>query len=342
MNNWKHFPGLILSPVFILAWALMIPAGCSKKEESPEVLPSKPVLTTASVTQITQTTAASGGDITSDGGATVTARGICWSRSDPPTLNDTLTTNGSGAGAFVSQLTSLQPGKVYFVRAYATNSAGTGYGNTLSFTTLAIPEDTVTDIDGNSYHIVVIGSQKWLKENLRVTRYRTGDAIPEVKPDAQWKILTNGARAIYDHNGTNLPVYRFLYNFFAVNDSRGICPEGWHVATDDEWKTLGAFLGGLASAGGKMKSTGTIEQGTGLWYAPNAEADNSSGFTGLPGGYRINYGTFYSIGNVGMFWTSTDTASVNAWNYILDANNGLLKRNFNLLQNGFSVRCCKD
>lgn len=342
MNNWKHFPGLILSPVFILVWVLMISAGCSKKEDAPEVTPSKPVLTTSSVTQITQTFAVSGGNITYDGGANVTARGVCWSISDTPTVAGTHTLNGTGTGVFVSSLAGLQPGTEYFIRAYATNSAGTGYGNTLSFTTLAVPEDTVTDIDGNIYHIAEIGSRKWFKENLRVTRYRTGEAIPEVKPDAQWKILTNGARAIYDHNGTNLPVYGFLYNFFAVTDPRGVCPAGWHVATDNEWKALGTSLGGMAIAGGKMKSTGTIEQGTGLWYAPNAEADNSSGFTGLPGGYRINYGTFYSIGNVGMFWTSTDTSSVNAWNYILDANNGSLKRNFNLLQNGFSVRCCKD
>lgn len=342
MNNWRHFPGLILSPVFILAWVLMISAGCSKKEDAPEVPPSKPVLTTASVTQVTQTTAASGGDITSDGGATVTARGVCWSISDTPTVAGPRTLNGTGTGAFVSYLTGLQPGTDYFVRAYATNTAGTGYGPTLTFKTLALPVDTVTDIDGNLYHVVVIGDRKWLKENLRVTHYRTGAEIPEVQPDAQWKILTNGARTRYDHAAANLILYGFLYNFFAVTDPRGICPQGWHVSTDDEWKTLGAFLGGLASAGGKMKSTGTIEQGTGLWYAPNAEADNSSGFTGLPGGYRINYGTFYSLGNVGMFWTSTDTASVNAWNYILDANNGSLKRNFNLLQNGFSVRCCKD
>jgi len=333
---------LILSPVFILAWALMISAGCSKKEDAPEVTPSKPVLTTSSVTQVTQTTAASGGDITSDGGANVTARGVCWSISDTPTVAGTRTLNGTGTGVFVSSLAGLQPGTDYFIRAYATNTSGTGYGPTLTFKTLALPVDTVTDIDGNLYHVAVIGDRKWLKENLRVTHYRTGAEIPEVQPDAQWKILTNGARSVYGNTAANLNLYGFLYNFFAVTDSRGICPASWHVATDEDWKALGTYLGGMAIAGGKMKSTGTIEQGTGLWYAPNAEADNSSGFTGLPGGYRINYGTFYSIGNVGMFWTSTDTASVNAWNYILDANNGSLKRNFNLLQNGFSVRCCKD
>jgi len=227
---------LILSPVFILAWALMICAGCSKKEDAPEVTPSKPVLATSSVTQITQTSAVSGGNITYDGGANVTARGVCWSISDTPTVAGTRTLNGTGPGVFVSSLAGLQPGTEYFIRAYATNGAGTGYGPTLTFKTLALPDDTVTDIDGNLYHVVVIDSHKWLKENLRVTRYRTGDPIPEVQSDPQWKILTNGARSVYDNTAANLDLYGFLYNFFAVTDSRGICPEGWHVATDDEWK----------------------------------------------------------------------------------------------------------
>jgi uncharacterized protein (TIGR02145 family) len=105
---------------------------------------------------------------------------------------------------------------------------------------------------------------------------------------------------------------------------------------------LGNFLGGEAMAGGVLKSKGTIEAGTGLWFAPNTGATDSIGFTGLPGGYRIFYGTYYSISNVAFFWSSSDTTTVNAWNYALDANNEELTRNFNLKTHGFSIRCIKD
>jgi uncharacterized protein (TIGR02145 family) len=146
----------------------------------------------------------------------------------------------------------------------------------------------------------------------------------------------------FDNSAANAVTYGYLYNWHAVNDVRGLCPDGWHIASESDWTKLATFLGGDSIAGGKLKSTGTIEMGSGLWYAPNTSATNSVNFTGLPGGYRINYGNFYSMGNVACFWSSTDSNSVNGWNYILDANNAALKQNFNLKTNGFSVRCCKD
>jgi uncharacterized protein (TIGR02145 family) len=321
----------------------MLMVSCSKKENNDPVNnPTIPVLSTATVTGITQTTATSGGIITSDGGATITGRGACWSLSSAPTISDPHTSDGTGPGSFTSQLSGLIPDTPYFVRAWATNSAGTAYGNILSFTTLQVPPDTVTDIDGNVYHKITIGTQVWLVENLRTTHYRNGDPIPNVTDGDLWKTLTTGAYCIYDNFPVNAMTYGLFYNWFAVTDNRNICPAGWHVPSNAEWSTLSDFLGGKDVAGGKMKSTGTIEQGNGLWYNPNTGATNSSGFTALPAGYRINYGNYYSIGNVAYFWSSSDTTSANAWNYVLDANNEKLTRIYNFQTNGFSIRCCKN
>ncbi|MCX6266447.1 MAG: fibrobacter succinogenes major paralogous domain-containing protein [Bacteroidetes bacterium] len=328
-------PGL----VFLLFFT-----ACSKKSDDDPVVKTTtvPVVTTSAVTAILDTTATCGGTITSDGGDSVVRRGICWSLSASPQITDHHTVDGAGKGSFTSIMTGLVADTLYYARAYASNGKGTAYGNIQSFRTMKTVVYQITDIDGNIYHAVKIGLKSWLRENLRVTRYRTGDTIPVVALDTKWKALITGARCSYENLSSNSSTYGYLYNWHASNDSRGICPTGWHVPSEAEWTELANSLGGSSVAGGLMKTTGTIEGGTGLWYAPNTDATNSSGFTGLPGGYRINYGTFYSIWNVGYFWSSSDTSSMNAWNYILDANNGELNHIVNLKTNGMSVRCCKD
>jgi len=249
-----------------------------------------PVITTTVVDNITPNSATSGGNITSDGGAPVTARGVCWSTNQNPTIADNTTNDGSGTGSFTSGITGLSPGQTYYVRAYATNSAGTGYGDEKSFTTLFCPS-TVTGNDGNVYQVVRIGNQCWMAENLRTTRYANGDAIPQVTGNSTWSSLSTGAWCWYDNDNQYENPYGKLYNWHAVADSRNICPAGWHVPTDAEWDALANFLGGSNVAGGKMKATGTAH-----WNSPNTDATNSSGFTGLPGGYRYYYGYFYSVG----------------------------------------------
>jgi uncharacterized protein (TIGR02145 family) len=339
MTVRMRFPAILfLGGIFLFSLTR-----CSKKDEDPAVSdPTIPVLTTATIADTGQNTATCGGTVTSDGGSPVTSRGVCWSDHPGPEITGLHTVDGTGTGTYSSQLTGLTPNTLYHVRAYASNSKGTAYGNVQSFRTLKMVIDSVADIDGNIYHVVPIGGQSWLRENLSVTRYRNGEAIPNVTLDDQWKVLTTGAYCSFGNLPVNAAIYGNLYNWHALGDSRGLCPAGWHVPSDAEWSELGDSLGGKNIAGGMLKSAGTLEQGTGIWYAPNTGATNSSGFTGLPGGYRINYGLFYGIGNVGFFWSSSDTAGVNAWNYILDANNGELKHYFNFKTNGFSVRCCKD
>jgi len=187
-----------------------------------------------------------------------------------------------------------------------------------------------------------IGTQKWMTTNLAVTHYRNGDHIPQVKGKAAWAALTTGAWCWCNNNSDTGAVYGKLYNWYAVNDPRGLAPTGWHVPSEAEWETLSTFLGGVGVAGGKMKSTGTIEAGTGLWYAPNTDATNSSGFTGLPGGYRDYYGRFYNIVYEGYWWSSTEVDNNDAWYRLLDYFTGYSFKQGGDKHFGESVRCLRD
>jgi uncharacterized protein (TIGR02145 family) len=303
-------------------------------------------LTTTTVSSITSTTASSGGNISNDGGGAITARGVCWSTSQNPTIAlTTKTTDGTGTGSFTSSITGLSPSTVYYVRAYATNSAGTVYGNQVSFTTLTslfTNGGGVTDIDGNTYNSIIINGQEWMKENLKVSKYRNGAAIPTNLDNPTWQNTTSGAYAIYNNDAANNTTYGKLYNWYAVADPRGLCPAGWHVPTDAEWTTLENFLIGTAVAGGKMKSTGTIQAGTGLWQDPNGGATNSSGFTALPGGSRNPNGNYNWVSFFGYWWSSSENSTGIAWYRLLGYDIGSSNRDYYNDRFGFSVRCLRD
>jgi len=195
---------------------------------------------------------------------------------------------------------------------------------------------TVTDIDGNTYKTVKIGNQWWMAENLKVTRYRNGDVMPNVTNSAEWKNLTSGAYCNYDNNASNLATYGRLYNLFAVNDSRNIAPEGWHVPTDAEWQTLIDYLGGPTVAGCKMK-----EMGTAHWKSPNKGATNESGFSALPGGYRYYGGYYFGTGYYAYFWSS-EGDSIGTWGWLLGYGSSAVDRYSDAKRGGFSVRCVRD
>lgn len=182
---------------------------------------------------------------------------------------------------------------------------------------------------------IKIGTQRWMTKNLDITRYRNGDKIPQVKNTAQWAALTTGAWCWYNNDSATGAVYGRLYNWYAINDPRGLAPIGWHVSSDSEWITLSTFLGGDAVAGGKLK-----EAGTSHWSSPNT-GTNSSGFTALPGGARSVYGTFTNLGDIGYWWSSSEVTS-NAWSRYLYYATDLVYRFGADKLNGFSVRCIKD
>ena len=170
---------------------------------------------------------------------------------------------------------------------------------------------TMTDQEGNEYKTITIGTQTWMSENLRTTKYRDGSEIPNVTDSTEWIELTTGACCNYNNttNADTIATYGRLYNWYAVNDARKIAPTGWHVPTDAEWTTLIAFLGGEDIASGKMKETGTSH-----WISPNAGATNESGITALPLGNRSYYdGRFINLSYYCLFWSSTNIDTTLAW-----------------------------
>jgi uncharacterized protein (TIGR02145 family) len=303
-----------------------------------------PTISTTTVSGINATSATTGGVVTQDGGAPVTARGVAYGTSSSPTTAGAITNDGIGTGVFMSTLTGLTPSTTYTVRAYATNSVGTAYGNEISFSTNTSNGFSscggVADLDGNTYNTVQIGTQCWTQSNLKVSKYRNGDNIPTGLNNSAWGSTTIGAYAIYNNDPVNDVLYGKLYNHYAVMDTRGLCPTGWHVPTDGEWTTLETFLGGISVAGGALKSTAT-QPTPGGWASPNVGATNSSGFSAGPGGRRVNYGAFFYVGSNGSWWSSS-LSGTNAWLRDLSYGDGDIYRGNDFRTVGFSVRCLRD
>ncbi len=196
------------------------------------------------------------------------------------------------------------------------------------------------DIDNNRYNTISIGNQLWMAENLSVTRYNDGTVIPQVVNDSDWFTATSNGEACYTWYENGASDYGALYSYFAVADtnSLNICPVGWHVPSNDEWTILTTFLGGPSATGGKLKEAGLAH-----WNPPNTGAINESGFTGLPGGFRLNTGTFNGIGNDCRWWSSTEGSSGNsAWFRNLLYNNESILLGLAGKASGLSVRCLKD
>jgi uncharacterized protein (TIGR02145 family) len=306
--------------------------------------PCLPKVVTNPVTLIYSRAASFSGAVINNGGSDVSNFGFCWGTSPNPTIADSIAwISNPEQSLFSGGDGRLQPGTTYYVRAFATNGAGNGYGEQKSFTTTQPSTNPSTDVDGNSYNTVTIGAQVWMKENLKVSKYRNGDPIPTNLTDTDWQNTTSGAYVIYNNDAANNTTYGKLYNWYTVADNRGLCPTGWHVPSDAEWTTLENFLGGSSVAGGKMKSTGTIQAGTGLWQDPNADASNSSGFTGHPGGLCAENLNFYNIDKNGYWWSSTEGYSSNAWlRGLFDFVGSSVRNLFGDKRGGFSVRCLRD
>jgi uncharacterized protein (TIGR02145 family) len=210
----------------------------------------------------------------------------------------------------------------------------------LTFLTCKNNAQTVTDIDGNVYQTVTIGTQEWMVENLKTTRYNDGLEIPLEVNNTAWENLNTPGYCWYNNDTANKNPYGAIYNWYTVNTGK-LAPEGWHVPTDAEWDILINFHGGASVAGGKMKSMGTIQSDSGLWYEPNTGAINSSGFTALPGGYRYFTGNFNFLGKNAFFWSSSKRIGSVAWSPILYYDGEQVYKGSSLFSYGFSVRCVK-
>jgi uncharacterized protein (TIGR02145 family) len=248
----------------------------------------------------------------------------------------------------------LTPNTAYTYRVYSYNAAGNSptYSNEVTLTNSASSIMSVVDFDGNVYPLVNICGQFWMKTNFDVSHYRNGDVIPQVTDDTQWSTLTTGAWCYYNNDLANGAVYGKLYNWYAINDSRGLAPEGFHIPSEIEWTTMINCLdpnanGGATNpivtniAGGKMK-----EAGFNHWNSPNTDANNISGFTGIPGGHRYNYGGYIAKGDTGYWWSSTANNSISNLDYSINYNNSLIYKsvstNNSFKTAGYSVRCIRD
>ncbi len=291
--------------------------------------------------EITDNSAKSGGTVSGDNIGTITARGVCWNTTGNPTLedNDGHTNDGTGTGSFTSSIIGLTEKTTYYLAAYATNEEGTAYGQIKQFTT-PIPCGQLTiDYHGQTYHTVKIGDQCWMKENLN---YETGNS---------W---------CYDNNAANCNAYGRLYDWLTIMNGasssdevpsgvQGICPEGWHIPSDAEWKILegnadtqyGVGDSEWNATGLRGYDAGKRLKSTNGWCSGGNGTD-IFGFSALPGGYRGAIGSFSSLGDNGVWWSATESDSTSAWYRYLDYHGGGVIRLDSDKEDGFSVRCVRD
>lgn len=323
--------------IFSIGLALFF-FGC-KKNDNVQLA----TLTTVELSSISVKTAVTGGMILKTGNSAITAQGVVWGTSPNPTTANNQINDNSKKGVYSCTLSSLSPNTKYYVRAYATNSEGTAYGNQLSFTTISgeflnpnLSYGGMSDQEGNNYATIIVGSQEWMAENLNATTFSNGDSIPHVISSTQWRSLNNvGAYSYPTISQMQSTAGVNLYNWFVISDPRNICPTGWHVPSNDEWLILNDYLGGT-DAGGKMKSISG-------WNTPNVSATNESGFSGLPAGYRNGEeGFFNSVGYQGAWWSSTSYNNFNAIGRALFSNNGSVSSVNEDKGTGMSIRCIRD
>lgn len=275
-----------------------------------------PILSTSNLSVVGETNATIISSIISDGGGVILSKGVCWNTVSNPTIVNGSTNDGNENSSYTSDIVGLIANTTYYVRSYATNSAGTTYGNQIKFVT----NGTIADIEGNVYHTITIGSQKWMVENLKTTRFNDGAPISLVIDPITWGSLTTAGYCWYNNLSTNKTTYGALYNWTAVNNGK-LALAGWHVPTDADWKILSDYLGGEAVAGSKLKGIGFIP---------------------VFGGNRASDGTFNGASSVDYWWSSTQSNTTNAWQISFGSTNSDFLKQNNAKSRGFSVRCVRD
>jgi uncharacterized protein (TIGR02145 family) len=417
--------------IYLIAGTIL--SGCKKE--------NVPTVRTTPVSIITGVNATSGGTITDEGSSSIIIRGVCWSTDVNPTIADNKTIDGRGIGSFSSNLTGLNVDVVYYIRAYAANSVGTGYGRVVSFisfgqsptattssvanieattatlignvvannlstvvtleygtttsygttvtaaqspltgvTTFSVNADIaglteatiyhfrvkavnslgttygsdltfttlLADVEGNTYNTINIGTQVWMQENLRTTRYRNGNLIGTTSPATL--DITNLIIPKYQWECTNVNYGRF-YTYYAITDSRNVCPAGWHVPTDNDWTTLTYFLTnngyGFAGSGNDIAkslaaTSGFIADTTAGNVGNDQASNNSSGFTGLPSGGRFSTGIVNFVNLHGIWWSSTEGSPTFAYFRCIGYIPAQVYRGIFSESYGLPVRCLRD
>jgi len=296
-------------------------------------------VTTAVPSSYTASGAVTGGEVSANGGGTITARGVCYGITANPDITGVHSTDGDGTGTFTSTLSGLADGTVYYVRAYATNSEGTAYGSQVQLLTM------VSDVEGYLYQTVLINNKVWMAENLRTKKYNDNSDVTPVTDGAVWAALTTEAYCWYGNDETtNKTLYGAMYNWYAVNKGN-LCPTGWHVPTDAEFTSLEMFLGMTQAQADGYSWRGTDEgtklKSTAGWTTGNGT--NTVGFTALPGGYRYYLdGGFAGAGTIGYWWSSDQVNTTNAYYRRMDGANAGIFREGAVKAAGKSVRCLKN
>ncbi len=310
---------------------------CEKDDVDP------PTVVTYAPINVTLDEAYCGGSVLDDGGGTISAMGFCWSEIPDPNITDRgVSTVVATPGEFFDKIQSLSHNTLYYVRAYATNEAGTAYGETMYLKTMFT---TTSDVDGNIYYVVEIGDQYWMASNLKTTRFNNLDEIPNITDADEWGDLTTAAFNWYDNDyETYGKHYGALYNTIAVLDSRRICPDYYHIPSKDDWQELFDALGNNAHTKGKLRSAATQEEyGHPGWSGRMDWDTNESGFTGFPGGFCNYWGHFSGLEVSGYWITSTRSSDENMHGVFISSRD-MSDYGFNLQGNNSatSVRCVRS
>lgn len=320
--------------------------------------PTVPTVETSLVNNITEFSAFAGGVVRDNGGSEISSYGVCWDTQPDPDTEGMHVSFSGGTGPYKTTIKNLELSTLYYVRAFAINNTGLAYGNEVVFRT---NDNPVTDIDGNVYPTVAIGEQIWMIKNLAVTRYADGTDVPHLPDDEYWDSLRVDEKAwcYYMNTSNNGDTYGALYTWSAAvngNDSidpelepiQGVCPDGWHLPSDGDWKELETHLGmqvltadssgWRGNIAGKLKSTGRD-----YWLTPNTGATNESRFSALPAGDRFPKGEFFNLHYTTLYWTSTNYDRETAWarglGYYVTT---MYRGHEDSKEFGFSVRCVKD
>ncbi len=349
----------------ILLFITLLVYGCKKDEGIPAGENQVPVIKTSSPRNVSRTTASVSAKVIYSGADTIIDYGICWNIRPKSTISDRifpfiegLNSNELGASF---PLKGLSPGTTYYARGYGMNKAGIGYGNEVTFTTLSfdaeiifnedITYDSVTDVEGNVYKTIVIGSQTWMAENLRTTRFADDTPIPLVEDSSLWDSLTTPAYCWYNNNeavfGTT---YGALYNFYTVLSGK-ICPAGWHVPTDMEWKTLEMEIGMSEAEANSSYTRGSavvwklVEPSVKHWYySSDNQGINETGFSALPAGQRMTPWYVHGFIDEGYsvnWWTATMEGDLFGYRRGIRLAIAGITRDQAIKYDGLSIRCIK-